>query len=134
MWDVKGGFQNAREEAVIGRCQRSEKARRWTGYLKDFFQTREFTIEWDGVVRGRGKTNVGAPQGSSLSLVVFLIFMAPIKLEAMEERVRLATNLDIELPSYVDDILASITDKRGRRNMDQVMDQVDRIVNEVAEE
>ena len=53
---------------------------------------------WDKVVRGRGKTNVGAPQGFPLSLVVFLIFMAPI-LEAMEERVRLATNLDVELPT-----------------------------------
>ena len=40
----------------------------------------------------------------------------------------------MELPSYVDDILATVTDKRGRRNMDQVMDQVDRIVNEVVEE
>ena len=37
IWDVKGGFQNAREEVVINRCQRSEKARRWMGYLKDFF-------------------------------------------------------------------------------------------------
>ena len=133
MWDVKGGFQNAREEAVIGRCQRSEKARRWTGYLKDFFRAREFTMEWDGTVRGRGKTNVGAPQGSPLSPVIFLIYMALI-LEAMEERVRAATSLEVELPLYVDDIWASVTDRRGRRNMHQVMDQVDRIVNEVAEE
>ena len=50
MWDVKGGFQNAREEAVVGRYQRSEKARRWTGYLKDFFRARKFTMEWDGIV------------------------------------------------------------------------------------
>ena len=121
MWDVKGRFQNAREEVVVGRCQKSEKARRWMGYLKDFFRAREFTMEWDGTVRGRGKTNVGAPQGSPLSPVVFLIFMAPI-LEAKEERVRAATNLDVELPSYVDDILVNVTDKRGRRNMDLVMD------------
>src|SRR5258706_1725937 len=45
MWDVSGGFQNAREEAVVLRCQASEKARRWTGYLKDFFRAREFTME-----------------------------------------------------------------------------------------
>ena len=110
MWDMKGGFQNAREEAVINRCQRSEKARRWMGYLKDFFWARKFTMEWDGTVRGRGKTNVGASQGSPLSPVVFPIFMAPT-LEAMEERVKLATNLDVELPSYVNDILVSVTDK-----------------------
>ena len=61
-------------------------------------------------MRGRGKTNVGAPQGSPLSPVIFLIYMAPI-LEAMEERVRTATNLEVELPSYVDDILVSVTDR-----------------------
>ena len=61
MWDVRGGFQNAREEAVVLRCQASEKARRWTGYLKDFFRAREFTMEWDGKVRGKGRTNIEAP-------------------------------------------------------------------------
>ena len=85
------------------------------------------------VNKGKGKTNVGGPQGSPLKPVVFLIFMAPI-LEAMEQRIKSATNLDVELPSYVDYILASIMDKRERKNMDQVMNQVDRVVNEVAEE
>ena len=35
--------------------------------VEDFFRTREFTIEWDGKVRGKGKTNLGASQGSPLS-------------------------------------------------------------------
>ena len=30
------------------------------GWLKTFFRKREFTIEWDGNMRGLGKTNVGA--------------------------------------------------------------------------
>ena len=132
MWDVQGVFQNATEKAVLERCQKSEQARRWSSYIEDFFRAREFTMEWEGAVRGRGKTNVGAPQGSPLSPVI-LIFMAPI-LEAMEDRIRTVTRLDVELPSYVDDFIASISDPRGRRNMDQVMDRVDGIVNEVAME
>ena len=133
MWDVRGGFQNAREKVVIKRCQGSKKAKRCIEYLKDFFQAQEFTMEWDGKMRGKGKTNVEALQGSPLSLVVYLIFMAPI-LQVMDIRVKEATNLDMELPSYVDDILASITDKRGRKNMGQIIDQVDKVVNQVAEE
>lgn len=89
----------------------------WSGYLKAFFRAREFTIEWNGVVGGKGMTNVGMLQGSPLSPVVFLIFMAPI-LEAMEGRIREATKLEVELPSYVDNILASTTDARGKKNMD----------------
>ena len=53
-------------------------------------------------------------EGSPLSPVVFLIFMAPIS-EAMENRVRIAIDLKVDLPSYVDDILASIMDKRGSK-------------------
>ena len=50
----------------------------------------------------------------------------------MENRIRTTTRLEVEFPSYVDVILASITDPRGRRNMDQVLDRVNIIVNEVA--
>ena len=57
----------------------------WPGWLRTFFRTREFTIEWDGKVRGKSKTNVGASQGSPLSLVISLNYMAPI-LEDMERR------------------------------------------------
>jgi len=45
---------------------------------------REFELEWDGKVRGKEKTNIGAPQESPLSLVIFLIWMAPI-ITKMEE-------------------------------------------------
>ena len=39
----------------------------WLGWLRAFSRAREFTIEWDGKVRWRDKTNVGAPQGSTES-------------------------------------------------------------------
>ena len=61
MWDVRRGFQNVTEKAVLERCQRSEQAKRWSSYLRDFFRAREFTVEWDGEVRGKGKINIAAP-------------------------------------------------------------------------
>ena len=62
---------------------KSEHGKRWKGWVKNFFRAREFSMEWDGDIKGRGRTNVGVPQGSPLSPVIFLIFMAPI-LEEME--------------------------------------------------
>ena len=58
-------------------------------------------------------TNIGVPQGSPLSPVVFLIWMAPI-LEEMEWRVRQVTGTDIKLPSYMDDIHLGIYDWSGK--------------------
>jgi len=47
-------------------------------------------MEWDGRVRGRGCTNVGAPQKSPVSPVLFLIWMAPIiaKMERQSSKPR----------------------------------------------
>ena len=62
---------------------------------------------------------MGVPQGSPLSPVVFLVWMAPI-LKRMEERVREETNLDMEISSFVDDMCLDIVDWEGGKNMQRV--------------
>ena len=93
-------------------------------------------MEWDGKVRGQGTTNVEVPQRSPLSPVIFLIYMAPI-LEDMEEKLAQETGfggriIDIELPSFVDDIIASFIDWDGTRDMKAVLEKSKYIVAEVA--
>ena len=84
------------------------------------------------------------PQGSPLSLVIFLIWMAPI-LEEMERRVREEVGVEIELPSYVDDIHLGIYDtyRRGARIHDaqadgegvrELLTRAEKVVKEVATE
>ena len=70
---MKGGFQNVREEDVIKQLEKSEEGRKWILYVQDFFKARQFEVEWDGIVRGKGRTNVGTPQESPISPVIFLI-------------------------------------------------------------
>ena len=118
--NVKGGFQNVKKDMVLRKLQETKEGKRWSGRISKFFQQRDFTIEWDGKIRGNGKTNVGVPQGSLLSPVVFLYYMAPI-LEDMEEQVFMAKGLDIEVPSYVDDIIACVLDNDGAENMKEVV-------------
>jgi len=72
-WDVKGGFQNVREEDMIRELEKSQEGKKWIPWVKEFFRVRKFELEWDGKVQGKGKTNIWALQGSPLSPVIFLI-------------------------------------------------------------
>ena len=61
-------------------------------------------MSWDGKVRGVGASSKCVPQGSPLSPVVFLVWMAPI-IQEMERRiVEEVPGVGVEFPSYVDDL------------------------------
>ena len=86
-WDDKGGFQIVRSAEVLAGMEGCAPLRCWLSWLRRFMSPREFEVEWDDAVPGRGAATKGVPQGSPLSLVLFLVFMAPI-LEEMERRVK----------------------------------------------
>ena len=113
----------------------------WLSWLERFMSPREFEVAWDGSVRGRGAAAKGVPQGSPLSPVLFLVFMAPI-LEEMERRVREEVGrVDVQFPSYVDDLHCGLYDRRvareeeaKRERMQDLVARVQRVVAEVAAE
>ena len=131
LWDVKGGFQNVREQEVLERMDKSEHGKQWKGWVKNFIRERECSMEWDGVTKGRGRTNVGVPQSSPLSPVIFLIFMEPI-LEEMKAKLTSELQTNIKIPSYVDNILVCILDKEKKGDMKAKLDQANMIVNQTA--
>jgi len=106
LWDVKRGFQNVREEDVITELKKSEEGRKWIPWYREFFRAREFEMEWDGRVQGRRRTNIGAPQGSLVLPVLFLIWIAPIiaEIETALEVKFVGKRAEIEIPSYIDDL------------------------------
>ena len=57
--------------------------------------------------------------------------MAPI-LKDMEQHLSEVTGLDIEVPSYVADIMVCVLDPDGIENIKEVLEGVDKIVGEIA--
>ena len=47
-------------------------------WVRQFVAGRTFEVSWDGKVRGVGSSSMGVPQDSSLSPVLFLVWMGPI--------------------------------------------------------
>ena len=129
---------------VLSRMRESEGGKRWMRWVHEFMGERSFLVSWDGKDRGEGRTNLGVPQGSPLSAVIFLIWMSPI-LEEMERQVREEVGVEIELPSYVDDIHLGIYDTHRRvarihdaqvdgEGVRELLARADRVVKEVAAE
>lgn len=91
-----------------------------------------------------GHSVVAVPQGSPLSSVLFLVWLAPI-LKEMEWRiVEVVPGVGEEFPSYVDDLHCSLYDERivsrsldGEERTEAMMEMVDTVsmvVKEVAAE
>ena len=40
------------------KLEETEGGRRWKGWISKFFRQRDFSIKWDGKIRGKGMTNV----------------------------------------------------------------------------
>ena len=143
-WDVKGGFQNVVGEEALGLLGGGEGTRGLCGWVERFVAPRDFEVSWDGKVRGMRRSTTGVPQGSPLSLVLFLVWMAPI-LTVMERRIKEEVpGIAVEFPSYVDDLHCGLYDKgratRGqdevdrRERMEDLLGRVSAVLKEVAAE
>ena len=140
-WGVKEGFQHVQSAEVMTRMEGCGPLRCWLPWLQKFMSPREFDVAWDGSFHGRGTAAKGVPQGSLLSPVLFLVFMAPI-LQEMQRRVKEEVGrLEVHLPSYVEDLHCGLYDRRGareevikRERMQDLIGRVQRVVVEAAAE
>jgi len=125
---------------MIRELEKSEEGRKWILWCREFFRAREFEMKWDERVRERGRTNIGVPQGSPVSPVLFLIWIAPIitKIETALEGKFAGKRAEIEMPSYVNDLQGGIyiwePDMTKRCNMGAMLEEANMEVNQIARE
>ena len=91
-------------------------------------------LEWDGKTRGKSKTNLVAPQGSPLSTIILLIWMAPI-IKKMEIVIKEIAPYDNKLLLYVDDLHINICNwNRVHVDIELLLKRIDEVVNRVVKE
>ena len=72
------GFQNVIVEEVLDCLAGVEGTKGLYRWVSHFVVGRTFEVSWHGKVRGVGTSSKGVPQGSSLSPVLILVWMALI--------------------------------------------------------
>ena len=141
---MKGGFQNVVGEEVLSCLASVDGTRGLCRWVRQFMAGRTFVVSWDRKARGVGTSSKGVPQGSPLSPVLFLVWMAPIFWEMGRRVVEEVPEVGVEFPSYIDDLLCGLY--VGRRSvggldtierkeqMEDLLDRVTRTLKEVAGE
>lgn len=101
-FDVKGGFQNVKWEGIRYAAE-LQGLKRWAPWLGEFCKARNIIMSWDGVDRGEIRVEKGVPQGSPLSPILFLLYVADMMRE-IETSLRRDLATRIGVVSYVDDM------------------------------
>ena len=129
-----------REEDVVAQLEKSEEGRKWMPWCRQCFRARELEIEWDGRVRGRGRTNVRAPQRIT-SLISAISYLNGTNNrqngDCLGDKIP-TKRAKLEISLYIDDLQSGIyirePDIAKRFNMGEMLQEADVEVNKIAAE
>ncbi|KAK8004959.1 RNA-directed DNA polymerase from mobile element jockey [Apiospora arundinis] len=98
--DIRGAFDNVKIEVLV-QTLRDKKIPEWlVRAIEAFLQSRSTTVRIPGNESEKYYINIGIPQGSPLSPILFLLFAAPL-LEAFDGKI---FEGEFQIAAFVDDM------------------------------
>ncbi|KAK7974405.1 hypothetical protein PG989_016253 [Apiospora arundinis] len=98
--DIRGAFDNVKIEVLV-QTLRDKKIPEWlVRAIEAFLQSRSTTVRIPGYESEKYYINIGIPQGSPLSPILFLLFAAPL-LEAFDGKI---FEGEFQIAAFVDDM------------------------------
>jgi hypothetical protein len=106
--DIKEAFDHVSINYLLRICQKLGLPKNLCFWIKSFMQDRYLQLAFDGELQEKTKVQIGIPQGSPVSPVLFLIYIRDIFSNIKD--------LEVKNPSYIDDISLITTSKSIERN------------------
>ena len=94
--DIKGAFDHVSANQMLKICQKLQLPKSLYYWIKSFLQDRKVQLKFDGNNQKMTNIEIGIPQGSSISPILFLIYIKYLFTKR--------SNTSERILSYLDDI------------------------------
>ena len=110
--DVKGAFDHVSSSKLAHICQKLGLPRCLIQWILSFLQDRTIQLAFDGDIQQQRPIEIGIPQGSPISPILFLIYVSELFKNRSQD--------DIRTPSYIDDIALVVSSPTVEENCDKL--------------
>src|SRR5207249_8471907 len=118
MLDVKGAFDNVSKERLLTTMKTLGISQNVINWINDFMSNRRVALAFDNEKDDMKAIKTGIPQGSSVSPILFLIYLRPLFDKIKKQY---ASTL---LLSYIDDVSILVSNKNVKQNISMLRDIV----------
>src|SRR5438034_6891348 len=73
--DIKGAYDHVSANHLLKICQKLKLSKSLCFWIRSFFQNRKIQLRFDGNIQEMTDINIGIPQGSPVSPILFLIYI-----------------------------------------------------------
>ena len=107
--DIKGAFDHVSGNQMLKICQKLQLPKSLCYWIKSFLQDRKMQLKFDGNSQEMTDIEIGIPQGSPISLILFLIYIRFLFAERK-------SSINERILSYLDDIELVVSSKSIEEN------------------
>src|SRR5438034_3486114 len=106
--DIKGAYDHVSANHLLKICQKLKLLKSLYFWIRSFFQNRKIQLRFDGNIQEMTDINIGIPQGSPVSPILFLIYIRFL----FNKRI----NTSERILSYLDDIGLAVSSNSIEEN------------------
>ena len=114
--DIKGAFDHVKKDKLLQILHELQLPDNLISWVSSFLTNRKIQLAFEGQIQQLVDLNIGVPQGSPISPILFLIYIRNI----------LADNRAYQL-SYINDFSLSVTSNSVKKNCRQIEEVVDKL-------